>query len=241
MFSTDFLIGRQYGRGMSAHTLKTIAIVAMVVDHVAWAFVPTNSALGQVMHAIGRLTAPIMCYFIAEGYHHTRNVVKYALRLAVFAVISHFAYYFFEFGRWPVSAEGINLYPTSVIYTLLLGLITLIVWNSDRLGTTLKGIIIFILCMAAIPGDGASFVVLCILGFGVFRGDFKKQAVAFLVSMVVPSFVLSRQIFRVGSLLVIPLLRQYNGTLGGGTHSKWFFYIFYPLHLLVIGALKYGV
>ena len=45
-------------------------------------------------HIIGRLTAPIMWFFICEGYHYTRDVKKYMIRLGIFAVISHFAYCF---------------------------------------------------------------------------------------------------------------------------------------------------
>ena len=54
--------------------------------------------LALLMHAIGRLTCPIMCYFIAEGYHYTRSFQKYALRLFLLAIVSHFAYQFFSFG-----------------------------------------------------------------------------------------------------------------------------------------------
>ena len=56
----------------------------MLIDHIAWAFVPTASLLGQVMHVIGRLTGPTMAYMLAEGYHYTRNVKKYAMRLGIF-------------------------------------------------------------------------------------------------------------------------------------------------------------
>lgn len=241
-FATDFLIGRQYGKGMSAYTLKTIAIVAMVVDHTAWAFVPTVSALGQIMHTIGRLTAPIMCYFVAEGYHNTRNLTRYALRLGAFALISHFPSRFFESGRWSAFAGGNRLYPTSFMYTLFVGLISLIVWKNDRLSPTVKGFFILSLCVAAIPGEGMFLTVLWILAFGAYRGDFKKQARSFIITAVIAT-VLSRgfgNLYQLGMLLAVPLLRQYNGTLGGSKHSKWFFYAFYPLHLLVIGFLKYG-
>ena len=85
--------------GMSSFALKTIAIIAMLIDHIAWAFVPTGTILGQIMHIIGRITAPIMCYFIAEGYYHTHNMKKYALRLAIFALISHIAYNYFMTGK----------------------------------------------------------------------------------------------------------------------------------------------
>ena len=57
----------------STNKLKYIAIIAMTIDHIAWLFVPSSSIAFYVLHIIGRLTAPIMAYFIAEGFFHTSN------------------------------------------------------------------------------------------------------------------------------------------------------------------------
>ncbi len=238
-------------RGLSAHALKTIAIVAMVIDHIAWALVPTRSLLGQAMHVLGRLTAPIMCFFIAEGYHHTRNLKKYAMRLGAFALISHVPFYYYENGRLPWSAGKIYLAPTSVIYTLFLGLIALVVHNNDKLSSQAKALTIAGLCAAAIPGDWAFFTVLWVLAFGANRGDFEKQASAYnrlaflLPTLIIATRLIARasdwpaHICQFGVLLAIPVLRRYNGQLGGNKSTKWFFYVFYPLHLLIIGLIRW--
>ena len=81
---------------LTAYQLKVIAIVAMTIDHIAWMWVPATSPEGQIMHTIGRITAPIMCYLLSEGYIHTHDVRKYTLRLGITAVISAFAFCFFE-------------------------------------------------------------------------------------------------------------------------------------------------
>ena len=47
---------------LNRNQLKYLVIAAMLIDHIAWAFVPTASLLGQVMHIIGRLTGPTMAY-----------------------------------------------------------------------------------------------------------------------------------------------------------------------------------
>ena len=83
---------------LNRNQLKYLVIAAMLIDHIAWAFVPTASLLGQVMHVIGRLTGPTMAYMLAEGYHYTRNVKKYAMRLGIFAVISWLPFSYFESG-----------------------------------------------------------------------------------------------------------------------------------------------
>ena len=47
------------GRGLTVNTLKYIAILAMVIDHIAYAFVSSVTALSIVLHFIGRTTGPI--------------------------------------------------------------------------------------------------------------------------------------------------------------------------------------
>lgn len=90
--------------GLDSNMLKLIAIAAMTADHIAWLLFPgyPTDPLPIILHIIGRLTCPIMCFFIAEGYHYTRNIKKYTARLFVFAVISHFAYIFAsnDFADW---------------------------------------------------------------------------------------------------------------------------------------------
>jgi len=83
-------------RKRNADQIKGIAVAAMTIDHLAWLLFPgyRQELLPLVMHIIGRITCPVMCYFVAEGYHHTRNVDRYTQRLFVFALISHFAYRF---------------------------------------------------------------------------------------------------------------------------------------------------
>ena len=70
-------------KGLNSNALKMIAIIAMTIDHIAWLVFPDypHEVLPVILHIIGRLTCPIMCYFIAEGYHYTKNIRKYTCRL----------------------------------------------------------------------------------------------------------------------------------------------------------------
>ena len=67
-------------------------MITMTIDHIALAFVPTESYFTICMHTLGKVTGPLMFFFIAEGYHHTRNLKKYLLRLLGFAMISQISY-----------------------------------------------------------------------------------------------------------------------------------------------------
>lgn len=154
----------------------------MTVDHIAWLLFPgyAKGALPVVMHIIGRLTCPIMCYFIAEGYYHTRNIRKYTFRLFLFAVISHFAYSFasndFVDARSliPFYFGGI-LNQTSVMWPLAWGLVMLRVANSERFTQLQKTLLVVLICLVSFPSDWSCIASLCVLAFGTNRGDLKAQ------------------------------------------------------------------
>lgn len=75
---------------LNANHLKLIAIIAMTIDHICDliypGFPPEPGAVG--LHIIGRLTAPIMWFFVCEGYYYTHNVKKYMIRMGIFGCLA---------------------------------------------------------------------------------------------------------------------------------------------------------
>ena len=249
------LVKSDGSHGLSANSLKMIAALAMLIDHIAWCFVAKYSVLGQAMHIIGRLTAPIMCFFIAEGFYYTKNVKKYLLRLGIFAVISWFPYVFMEKGTFPfyIYAGQLYLNPNqSVIYTLFLGLLTLVIIHSEKLKKPLKIPLLVIVIALSFFGDWPIFAVVWIVIFDAFRGNFRRQAEFFAVSSVIILILyygimqkapIIEYFFQFGVLLALVPLYFYNGKRGkdgkkNWQFGKWFFYVFYPLHMLVLGILR---
>ena len=242
---------------LDANTLKLIAIFAMTIDHIAWLVFPgyPTQALPIVMHIIGRITCPIMCYFIAEGYHYTRNIRKYTARLFSFAIISHFAYVFAStnFVDWKSFIPfyyGSFLNQTSVMWSLAWGLVMLRVANSNKIKADwLKTVLIILICIVSFPSDWSCVAALCILAIGTNRGNFKKQMSLLVFFVFIYSVVYFFAIDKVygciqmGVVLSIPILMLYNGQRGKSksinNFMKWVFYIYYPLHLIVIGAIGY--
>lgn len=245
-------------QGLTGNTLKWIAIVCMLIDHIAWAFIPTTSPLGVIMHFIGRITGPTMFFFIAEGYFHTHDVKRYALRLFIFGIISWIPFSLFETGNLLSSNLG-------VIWTLFLGLLAL--WACDKLGNPfLKFVIVFGCCFLSMFGDWPIFGVLYVVAFGLTSpikgGSFKKQCIWFsviTVIMILPdalyavalmganstseSLLLLNQVgatimINSGCFLPLFLLGRYNSERGGKPWMKWAFYVFYPAHLLILALLK---
>ena len=230
----------------NANYLKVVAIIAMTIDHCTDLFYPgfPTEAIPLGLHFIGRLTAPIMWFFVCEGYHYTKNVKKYMMRLGIFAVISHFAYCI-GFGISLNPLEGGIFNRTSVIYPLFIAVVVLYL---EDLQTPMKKwqkrIIQFVLIISAFPADWSCIAVLAILGMYSKRGNLEKQMIE-MISWVfwygLVSFLFVNKVYAielVGVLMVYPVLKLYNGERGKASWMKWFFYIYYPAHLMVIGIIR---
>ena len=241
-------------RGLSANALKLIAIIAMTLDHIAWLLYPgyPTEALPLAIHILGRLTCPIMCYFIAEGYHYTSSFRRYALRLFLLAVVSHFAYIFASnaYTNWHSFLPFYNgsiLNQTGVVWSLLGGLLMLRVNDTDW-PEAKKAACILLLSLVTFPADWSCIAALCILSIGANRGDRKKQLLwcAFYVCLYAAVyFVFLDRLYGLVQLCVflsVPLLRLYNGTRGKSPRlnrvMKPLYYLYYPLHLFVIGIAR---
>ena len=240
---------------LNANAIKLIAIIAMTIDHVAWLIFPgyPRTWIPLLMHTIGRITCPIMCFFIAEGYHHTKNIAKYRNRLFLFALISHFAYLYasanyVDFKSFIPFYYGGILDQTSVMWPLAWGLVMLETANSSRIPEKGKALVILLICAITFPSDWSCIASLCILAIGTNRGCFKNQMIwmVFYVALYAIVYCLTIDVvyglMQMGVILAIPILRLYNGTRGSHQRAnrvlKWGFYIYYPMHLFIIGWIQ---
>ena len=232
-------------KGFNANQLKLIAILAMTIDHLTWVLFPGCQTIWYVymLHIIGRLTAPIMWFFIAEGSFYTRDAKKYIIRLFAFAVISHFAYNFaFGIPFIPLSTGVFD--QTSVMWSLALAALTIAIIKNEKIPQWGKYIIIFVACILAFPSNWSSIAVMAPLSIYMHRGDFKRQAFEIVLWSLVYAlvyFIFLDKLYgvlQVFTFLTIPLLGRYNGERGKWKGMKWFFYIYYPAHLVVIGIIR---
>ncbi len=228
-------------KGLNRNQIKYIVIIAMVIDHIAWAFVPTLSGLGIAMHFIGRLTGPTMAFFIAEGYLHTSDIKRYAARLCIFAFISWIPFSIFENGRWPTCDFG-------MIYTLFLGLIAVWVWDKAKINYYFKIAIVIIILLLSSFGDWSYTAVLIPLILVNYKDDEElKWGGLILICLVKIALAMTygwkSGLMQSGILLVpLMLIFLYNGEAGSKHHfHKWFFYVFYPLHLVILIIIRYKV
>jgi hypothetical protein len=228
--------------GLNSNQIKLIAIIAMTIDHITWMLFPGCQKIWWVigLHAIGRLTAPIMWFFIAEGYHYTKNVKKYILRLFVFAIISHFAYDFA--GGIPFIPNGFfNM--TSVMWSLSWSVVLMVIYTTEQLPKWAKIVLIILICLITFPSDWSTIAAMCPVYLYLNRNDFKKQSIAVIVWTAIYAivyFIFIDKVYgilQMCTLLSLPILKQYNGERGQWKGMKWLFYLYYPSHLFVIGVI----
>jgi TraX protein. len=221
-------------KGISASTLKIIAIIAMTCNHIALIYEANLSfAMICVLHAFGGMTFPIMAYLLGEGYRHTTNVRKYAMRLLLFACIAELPFRFFLAGD-----RG------NVLFTLFFGLLVLHTYEN---ATREVFCVVFTgLTVTSSFFDWGGIGILMIFFYYILRDKKKRVVIPCLVLIMLFLFASIVDVMRMdnlrgletigfslGCILTIPLLMHYNGKKGKS--MKYFFYVYYPLHVVVLG------
>lgn len=225
-------------KGISGSTIKMIAIISMLIDHIGAVVVERMLYFPQyreelltlymILRSIGRLGFPIFCFLLVEGFAHTGNVWKYALRLGVFALLSEVPF--------DLAFSDSLLYNgyQNVFFTLLIGLLAMLL--IDRIGKRKWPLALKVLLQlcAAVAGmyiaefmrtDYGALGVMCIMTVYIFRKNRLAQVIAGAVVFLweIPA-----------SAAFLPVA-AYNGKRGW--KMKYFFYAFYPCHLLLL----YGI
>ena len=234
---------------VNGDVIKYIAIIPMLLGHTISSLVEhdileSNTFL-IVLQALAIFAAPIFFFSITEGYKYTRSKKKYTLRLLIFAIITQIPFALNSFGTLFTVEAILNL---NVFFTLLAGLISIIVWESKYPAVArIIGIIIIDGLTVLFGSEWMIFGVPIILGLHIFsekpRVRFIWFAMCILLSQYIcwgmnlytfisPGFI-SGTIAAIISYLFITTF--YNGQRGKHpVFSKWFFYIVYPLHFVLI-------
>lgn len=214
---------------LTAAHLRILALALMLLDHLWGTVVPGN----DWMTYLGRMAFPIFAFQAAEGYVHTHNFKGYCARLALFAVISEIPF------NLMISGSPFYRFHQNVMLTLLLGLLSCRALDDRKWGQLL---LLWLAGIFTFPDYGALGVA-TVLMFHVFRGQGLMQ-LCFLVlinwfgfegrELLIGSFHVPVQAFAILAWLPLQL---YSGEKGGGKWLQTASYVFYPLHMLILGLL----
>ena len=220
-------------KGLSQETLKIIACVTMLIDHIGAVFFPVNW-----MRVVGRISFPIYCFLLTQGISHTRNPGKYTLRLLLGAALAEVPFDLLFHG-------GITWQSQSVMLTLAMGL-GMVYWGKCSGGMILP----FAVCFFAAEwmqtdygGWGIALIALFAVTSdlpGRWLWQLGGMAVIFLAmdSYRMPVFDvrIPIQLFGLGAL--IPIWCYSGRKLTKNRAFQTAFYLFYPVHLAVLLLIR---
>lgn len=227
-------------RGLSQEGLKLIACITMLIDHIGATILPMME-----LRIIGRIAFPIYCFLLAEGSRRTSNPRRYGLRLAIGALLSElpFDLALVGFSTWRMQ---------SVMLTLLMGffalegmkkcsnlLLKVIVvlpfallaeWmNTDYGAMGVALIAVFAICRDLPHGQ-----ILCLLGVAMVLYQMPSASL-----QITRTFRLSVEMF--GLLALVPIHFYCGRKATSGKVIQWCFYLFYPVHLMVLFLIREGL
>ena len=233
-------------KGLTGSTLKIIACISMLIDHITVVFLANGLyKLGNytipipvyaVLRWIGRLAFPIFCYFIVEGFKHTKSRQNYLMRLIFFGFISEIPF------NWASYSSILDIKHQNVYFTLAIGLISLVLCEKITKGSFKEAKISNKLLAVLAAGACAVIAellktsygysgVLCIFIMYILNDKPLYRNVLSTIALMTNS---------ISEIFAIPfwfLINRYNGEKGSG--NKYLFYLFYPGHLLILAVLRY--
>ena len=256
---------------LSTNTLKIWAIIAMVCDHAPYLTEALKAHYYDtpwfLLHAFGRLTAPVFFYLLALGYRRTRDANKYTLRLLVFALITYVPYVWYFYYTPP---NSMNFHELNVIFTMLFGLLLLRSVHEVR-SVPVKVLCIVLCLIGGYWCDYGLYGLALILVCDACRGSRGGTVLGMAAVMMTYAYVRFSSVFtsdagpleyfvvmdanpRIIHLAVVMLahvvpliLIAGHRVWGEGASAiegkpaflgKWGFYIFYPAHITVLLLIR---
>lgn len=239
--------------GLNGNQLKLIAVVSMLCDHaaiqlLAYGLIPLLNATGReaqaniwnqifwIFRSVGRMAFPIYAFLLVEGFCHTANRRNYTFRLGVFALLSEVPYDFFLYGKlWDLQSQNVFL-------TLFLGIamLTAVDWigRNTEVGMApyrQMGVIAGTALLAWFLRSDYDAVGIMLIAL-LFWLRLQPES-ACLMGLLLMAAAESKLVYLPGLVIAFCLIRCYNGTRGVW-RGKWFFYLVYPVHLLLLSGLS---
>lgn len=237
-------------RILNRDVIKYAAMVTMLLNHISSVFLDGETVLAQFFLDVGYFTAPVMCYFLVEGYQYTRSKKKYGLRLFLFALLAEIPFCLAFSGETVIQFCGLNM-----LFTLFFCFLILVAKENIK-NRILKILIYILLIGVTVICDWPLMAAIYTIFFAYSRDSRRGTAISYGFALALFAFFMylsndiiygsmKAAVYTMGACMgfaaaAIVILFFYNGKRAekGRAFSKWFFYLFYPGHLLILGLIR---
>lgn len=205
--------------------MQFIAMITMLMDHIGLMFFPSD----PVWRLIGRIAFPIYAYALVQGYIHTSNFKKYAVRLLIIGALSQIPY------QLAINHDGLN-----VVLTLLASLLVLRMLDHIQPGLVSIWIIAgFSILMEVLPFDYGAYGLLLVLIFKYARSTqmLLMHGLLNLVYLLAYGWVI-QMVSLVPTLMIVFGPRLWE-RLEARRMPAWIWRSFYPAHLALLAVIAY--
>lgn len=226
----------------SRNQLKWIAMLTMLIDHIGFLFLGhlgEESLLYLLFRIIGRISFPLFCFLLVQGFLSTRNEARYAGRLFVFALISEIPYDFFKYGKLFYLKDQ-NILFTFSISVLVLMLLKRIEFSDIPYYKLLRRLLVVICGVIVTYLLRTDYALLGILYTAVIYGCRRRLYEQFFLLGIL---MLMSNWLNPWQILALPFLyfcrdkileKEQAGDERPAAYWKYMFYMFYPVHMILL-------
>ena len=222
-------IRRTKGKVLNRDQIKYIAVILMALNHIANIFLKEGTVPFFLLRNLGYFTAPVMCYFLVEGYYYTHSRKQYGQRLLLFALLSQIPFQI-ALGE----GQSWRLVRGNMILTLFICFLILVCLDERHVLPAAALIFLTAFCdwgMNQKKRMRDFFIVSLVL----FEEGYMEAAGTVGIRILYAFWECSAVLL--AGLVIVYLYNGEKGSSGSG-FSRWFFYIFYPAHLLLLGVMR---
>ncbi len=237
--------------GLNRDQIKMIAMFTMLGNHISNIFLEETGIVAMFFTGLGFFTAPVMCWFLTEGFRKTSSRIKYGERLLLFAVISQLPFMMAFAGRGEIiSFRSVNMMGELFLCFLILWILR-VKWPPAARYAVVAALVI--LSFFFDWGLRAPIFTIYFDRAGMRETGKREAWIDVLIFYTVLEFLylfrmsgfpgmFPRALFHLTGpcLAAFVILRLYNGerTERHPAAFQRFFYLFYPVHLLILGILR---
>lgn len=220
---------------MTSFGLKLVACITMLIDHLGLAIFNNNI----FMRGIGRIAMPIFAFQVGVGFKHTHSKLKYIFRMLLCGIISEIPFLLLLLSSGIIPSlipESITYFSLNICFTFAIALTSLYFLEKGKETPIFYIVSIFIVLLSiVIPMDYGIFAVLLVI-LSYFAKDKKIILTLGTILIAIVYFLIRNNALQLYMLLALPFILLYNNQKGKSL--KYYFYAFYPLHMLLIALVK---